>query len=220
MPELRTFYRYRSAATLDAIWARDGCSMLSPRERVEMVAWRNPHRRLAWLQGRILAKQLVASCISSRGPAPDTIEILSRDGDGRVNRPQLWCDAVRQQMSLSISHTERGVLVAVSTSNDESLGVDMTVCQPLPAGLGRTWFARSEQQWLADSGSAGIGCFIWAAKEALYKACNRGESFDPRAVEILPDGPSRYCGVARTDVRLRSWDIDGHVAVMATAGRL
>ena len=87
---------------------------------------------------------------------------------------------------------------------------------PYRAGFTRLWFTRAEQEWFDRGGASEIGCLLWAAKEAVFKACNRGESFEPAAIEILPCGAGTYRGAALTSLRLRSWEVDGHVAVVAS----
>ena len=65
---------------------------------------------------------------------------------------------------------------------------------------------------------------IWAAKEAAYKACNRGEPFTPRRIESTPLGTTRLrctCRFPRSpvscDVRLRR--LEGHALAIAVAPR-
>ena len=77
------------------------------------------------------------------------------------------------------------------------------------------WFTPLEQCWFHETQSPGIASFIWAAKEALYKACNQGESFAPRDVEVLPDGRCSYRQSPLPSCRLQSWTADGHLAVLA-----
>jgi phosphopantetheinyl transferase len=217
MQPAKIFHRYASGSSLDALADRPADGWLSVREQAELRRWRDAGRRRAWLRGRALAKQLIADHLVP-GAAWNTIEILSRDAAGRVNRPRVSCDGVERVWSLSISHTERGALAAVCERSDVSLGVDVAVRRPLPASLSQLWFTQAERDWVAEARSTTIACFIWSAKEALYKACNRGESFDPRQVEVLPQGQGTYAGAALRDMRLRSWTVDGHVAVMASLG--
>ena len=211
MPLEATYCRYASADVIDAL----GDACLGPREQVELAAWRDAGRRRAWLRGRVLAKQLIAAC-QATSAAPPVIEILSRDAAGRVNRPRVSVDGVARPWSLSISHTDRGVLAAVCLRPAHVLGVDLAPAADLHDGLLRVWFTPAERRWVERTCSSAIACFIWSAKEALYKACNRGESFDPRAVEIRSHGEASYRRRPISDIRLRSWTVDGHVAVMAS----
>lgn len=213
--EQAALHRYRTADSLDAEIASLAGDWLSERELRELSTRSDAARRGDWMRGRLLGKSLIAE---RSGCQLHEIEILSLDADGKVNRPRLFVCGSEQPWSLSISHTERGVLGALSTEPDVTLGVDVMPCQPLSAGFGRLWFTAAEQQWIERTGSPGIACFIWGAKESLYKALNRGESFAPLQFEVLPDGICRYRGQVLADVRLRSWHLDGHVAVLASAG--
>jgi len=207
-------HRYRTADSLDAEIASLADDWLSERELRELSTRSDAARRGDWLRGRLLGKSLIAE---RSGDQLQDIEILSIDADGKVNRPRVFAGGVEQPWSLSISHTERGVLAALSTEPGVTLGVDVVPCQPLSAGFGRLWFTAAEQYWIERTGSPGIACFIWGAKESLYKALNRGESFAPLQFEVLPDGTCRYRNQLLTNVRLRSWHLDGHVAVLASA---
>jgi 4'-phosphopantetheinyl transferase EntD len=222
MKTIRTIHRYASADDLDAACQRSGDSWTGARERHELALLRDERRRRSWLRGRMLAKQLIAA--RSDGSAQTgldgvdfaSIDILSRDERGRSNRPRVWCGGMEQPWSLSISHTETGALAAVCVTDGISTGVDIAELQKLGDGFVRTWFTPAEQCWLQASRSADVAGFIWAAKEALYKACNRGESFDPRRFEVLPSGTCKYGGRALEGCELRSWRVENHVAVLAT----
>jgi 4'-phosphopantetheinyl transferase EntD len=208
--------RYLSARTLHSLEKQVAENWLSQREQAELALWRDARRRQAWTWGRLLAKQMILP--RSGAKSPGEIEILSRDAAGQVNRPVVYHAGRPTDWSLSITHTERGVLAALGDDPHTSLGVDATPSDAVSAAVVRRWFTPAEQRWLARSQSAEIGCFIWAAKEALYKACNRGEGFNPGEIEILSHGESKYRGESLSQVSLRSWRIDGHIAVLAAVG--
>lgn len=215
----RIHWRYATADSLDRSCDRAPADWLTTGEQEELARWQDLRRRQAWLRGRALAKQLViaveaADLGGTILPLGD-IEILSRDVLGRVNRPLVACQGRLRECALSISHTARGVLVAYSRRRGVCIGVDAALSGAMPPSVIRTWFTPAEQEWLARSQSASIGCFVWAAKEALYKACNRGEGFDPRAVEILPHTRATYRGRSLRGLQMRSRLVDGHIAVMA-----
>ena len=205
--------RYCAVETFDS--KRLGDAWLGRRERAELATWRDQRRRCAWLLGRMLAKQLIATLLSDDLPAT-AIEILSRDSLGRVNRPRVWCEGTPRSWSLSISHSDRGVLVALSTDDYVSLGVDVAQPTQFSDAFVELWFTTAERDWFRDTHSASIACFIWAAKEALYKACNEGESFAPRNVEVLPDGRCSYRQAPVAGCHLQSWTVDSHLAVLAS----
>ena len=209
-------HRYRAVADFHPL----GLAWLGHRERAELAAWRDADRRRAWLVGRTIGKTLVARRMAKlptpQAIEPSQIEILSRDAEGRVNRPRIWCDGIEKPWSLSISHSQRGVLAAFTAATDVALGVDLADCGTFGDGFVDLWFTPAERAWFHETQCTSTARFIWAAKEALYKACNDGESFTPRDVEVLPDGRCSYHETPLAGCRLRSWRVDGHLAVLAT----
>ena len=134
-------------------------------------------------------------------------------------RPTAGYDSLGQTWPLSISHTDRGVLVALGHGRDTQLGVDLTPQQTFSPGFLRLWFLPAELDWLRQGNATQRAAFLWAAKEALYKALNHGEAFDPRHIEVLPGAAYRYRGQPLVGERLRSWSVDGQVAVVAVVRR-
>jgi phosphopantetheinyl transferase len=208
-------HRYAPARPLADEGVQLAESCLSTRELAELDTWHNAERRRNWLQGRILTKQLIAANVNRDLPIAE-IEILSRT---HSSRPCIWCGGQEQSWSFSISHTDRGVLAALCFDPNTSVGVDLTACQPFRDSFIRLWFTVAEIDWLRSTKSPALPAFLWAAKEALFKACNQGESFDPRQVEVLPEGSCRYRGVELENVRLRSWTIDQQIAVLVTVSQ-
>lgn len=207
-------WRYATAAVLDALAAENPDRQLSPREKRESASWRDPRRRQEFLRGRVLCKQLITEQLGAARASE--VEILSRDANGLAIRPQALLAGRPLPLSVSIAHTEHGVLAAIGNESLVRIGVDLMPRGPLPAGFARMWFTRAEQAWFANAGSSEIGSFLWAAKEAVYKACNHGEPFDPAAIEILSSGAGTYRGRLLAQLRLRSWEIDKQVAVVAS----
>jgi 4'-phosphopantetheinyl transferase EntD len=215
----RVLRRYAAFEDFESLERELGEDWLSAREQAELAAWRNARRRRAWLLARMLGKQLVADALRepghARGAEARRIEILSRDAAGQVNRPRIWRDGVEQPWSLSISHSARGALAALACSELVAVGVDVADVETFSDGFVDLWFTPAERAWFHETQSPGIACFIWAAKEALYKACNDGERFAPREIEVLADGRCRYRTTALADCRLQSWTIDSQLAVLA-----
>lgn len=207
----RVLGRYGALTELDGLLTQLQPNWLSQREQSELAQWHDETRRRGWLLSRILGKRLIVEASLAE---LHRIEILSRDADGRVNRPCLWSDGTALRWSLSISHSERGVLVALAATDGATIGVDLTPEQSFSQRIADLWFTPAEQAWHRAANSRRIGAYIWAAKEALYKAVSDGESFVPRDFEILADGACRYRGVPLADCQLQSWTIDGHLAVL------
>ncbi len=222
-------HRYLPVNEIEVECERQDSSWLGPQERLELSTWHDRGRQRAWRWGRMAAKQLIAATLavdsepsllagegrvrghSNRHLTLPQIEILSPDRQ----RPRVWCEGAEQAWSLSISHTERGVLAAICTNETISVGVDVTSWTVLPDRFIRLWFTPDEVAWLRQDASFNAASSIWAAKEAVYKACNQGEGFDPRRVEILPQGGCRYRGSLVANCHLQSWIIDEQVAVLA-----
>lgn len=149
---------------------------LSPAELAEYSRFRDTQRRHAWLVGRLLGKQLIYDRYREQVDGPRAVEIQSRDNQGRAVRPEVRLEGRPHACSLSISHSQRGVLVAICDDPGISLGVDLAHVEPYGAAFLQMWFTPEEREWLEQTGSMHAAA-IWAAKEAVYKANNRGEGF-------------------------------------------
>ena len=167
---------------------REACSRcadwLHPRERDALRRYCDSEAREAWLAGRIVSKQLIQQAVPETCD-PRNIEIRSRDRDGRHVRPRIRIAGRPAPWCLSISHSLRSVLAALSLDHHLRVGVDVTPIDDRPAGFLRLWFTEREQERLQTLGPRDIARY-WAAKEAVYKALNDGGSFAPRQIEIAP----------------------------------
>jgi phosphopantetheinyl transferase len=152
---------------------------LAPAERETWLGLRSPQRREAWLSGRILAKQMVLRHLLAAHPAE--IEIHSLDSQEQGIRPRVTVCGRLQPWALSIAHSARSVFVALSATPGLAVGVDVTAGPEGDAGFWETWFSPAERRWSETPGIA----TLWAIKEAVYKAVNRGERFAPRRIEII-----------------------------------
>lgn len=202
----------------------DNESWLTPSECAELAMLKDAVRRRAWLWGRFLSKGLIVETSADDTLSLHHIEICSRDDSGRIVRPRLrihgndeegWC--------LSLSHTAEAVLVAIGRSAEITVGVDLAVAESLPAGFLSIWFTEREQDWLSDVAPEQTAV-CWAIKEAVYKACNRGERFAPRRIEIFPAPADSYtCRYDGWELSqeciIETWQQDGHVAALATLPR-
>ncbi len=199
-------------------------SWLSTDERAELARLRDAARRQQWLAGRWLSKRFIgeAADVSDVGQ----IQILSRDERQRGVRPRIMLDGRRLDWSLSISHTDRGVLVALVPTDLFSVGIDLARDVTTAAGFRRLWFSAGERQWIDDDPRRAT--VAWAVKEAVYKAANTGETWDPRDVEVVRQGsgdfPCTYRGGALSgltiDVRdVAQCGVEGHFAAIACLPR-
>jgi phosphopantetheinyl transferase len=206
--------RYAPLRNLDEVELRGLEACLGARERAELARLRDLSRRRAWLLGRMLARQLLHE---ARGDwDASEIEILSRDAQGRLNRPRIFRGGVEQSCSLSISHAARGAMAVLCGEPGVTVGVDLAPPEPLSGAFVQLWFTPGEREWCRESDSPDTSTFIWAAKEAIYKAVNQGESFVPRDVEIRRGGGCLYRKMPLANCRLERQLIDRQIAVIAT----
>jgi phosphopantetheinyl transferase (holo-ACP synthase) len=119
------------------------------------------------------------------GIDPRLIEIETPcDDRGRAMRPVVRVFGAVQPWSVSISHVEGAVMAAACLDPRVSVGVDVAWEERFSPGFLETWFTERERRQLEDAGEREIA-IRWAIKEALYKACQRGEGFAPRRIEVL-----------------------------------
>ncbi len=147
------------------------------------------------------------------------MEILSRDAAGRAVRPVVQFQNQIMPWCVSLSHSERGVLVAVSVDPEIRVGVDLAEMEDLNPRSLVFWFTARERERLREGG-AKKSAVSWAVKEAVYKAINTGESFVPKKFEVFRRDKAGYeCqheGESLKDrSRLAVWEVDDHVAVTA-----
>jgi len=138
---------------------------------------------------------------------------------GHGERPVLLIDGTAQPLSLSIAHSDRGVLVAIGDAATTSVGVDLVARGAISHQLAWT-FTAAERQWIsAAHDDAGAAEKLWARKEALYKACQRGEGFQPATIEAVPGSPPRFSNLdlAAELHCVQTWQIDGHIAALVIA---
>jgi phosphopantetheinyl transferase len=224
MTDTRTLYVRLSDLPLD-----EAARWLSAEELAAWSSMRSPARQATWLGGRIVAKRLLLELLAwKQDPLMDShatsIQIDSRSmRTGHGERPEVSIAGRRVQVALSIAHTERGALAAAALNTAASalerlaLGVDLVT--PTDAGRSLSWtFTDAERLWLAHSADyTNSAARIWAMKEAIYKASQRGEGFSPRDIDVAPGQPTQYPqrNAGRDRIRLQSWCIDGHVAALA-----
>jgi len=183
---------------------------LAPGERRQYAGLRDTRRRRAWLLGRRTGKELVRAVLGLAADDPRSIELVSRDASGRGVAPQVRLGGRRQPCSLSISHTDRAAVAALSTMPDVRVGVDLVELGRPPTGRNwsvetsggavgraavfdalRPWLTAEERAW-ADARGPFAAAALWAAKEAAYKALGAGKGFAPRQFVIRPQRRGRF----------------------------
>jgi phosphopantetheinyl transferase len=197
---------------------------LTPREQSVYARLRADARRATWLAGRMLAKRLVADyVVANRLDLPTVqrgrVEIDSGQSGQRRLAPRIRIAGQVLPWSLSISHTRRGVLVALTSTPALRIGVDLVEPAVFGEGFADLWFTPAERHWLRHRGVPHGASLLWAAKEAVYKAVNQGERFYPRQIEILPDTTHGLQCTSQAALTLRvAMTRQGEVAVVAMKG--
>jgi phosphopantetheinyl transferase len=196
MPRVPCQYRYAAIERIRPLLDAAGANWLNLAERATVARFADRSRRETWLAGRLLAKRLIAGRLvgedSKDFPVWTYAHIEIHSAGARP-----WASVAGRTLdgALSIAHTRRGVLVALGGRADISLGVDLVEPGRLGPGFADVWFTPAERRrWLAD-GDSRRPAIIWAIKEAVYKALNRGEAFEPRRIEVISLGPGAAVGV-------------------------
>lgn len=192
---------------------------LRAEELAELGRWRHPPRRQQWIEGRRLAKHLVCEAY---GCDIEEVQILSRDQRRLGVKPRIYVGSRPLHWSLSISHDDEGVLAVLAATDELSVGVDLVGNVPCDEGFRQLWFTPAEQPWL-EQDTKHRTALLWGLKEAVYKACNAGEHWTPRAIELLArdDGAfhCNYRGHELSDLQVANWQIGGQLAVLVTLPR-
>lgn len=199
-----------------------GLDWLSPAEYPELARCRHESRRSAWLGGRWLSKVLIGEHFPQHRARPSLISIRSIDEQVRPVRPAVSVNDHPQPWSLSITHSDRMVLVALSATATTLVGVDLCQYRALSSSFVDTWFTPRERKGWENLETEQV-CRSWAAKESIYKACNRGEPFTPRRIEVFWDADTCVCRYDDyefgEELTIQSWTVDDHAAVMVTLRR-
>ena len=194
-------------------------SWLTTSEVAESCRWKDHRRRQQWWEGRRLAKELILDVRPDRISDPAEIEILTQNQLGASVRPRVLVRGRPLPCSLSLSHTDSAVLVAFSDTPGVSVGVDLCAPESYPASFLDTWFTPSERA-LVDGEGSELAARLWAIKESVYKACNSGESFAPRRIQVEMDAGKYSCTyhhrVLDDELELDCHEIHGHMAVVST----
>ena len=181
-------------------------------------------RRRSFLAGRMLAKQLLCEHANAAlGVPPQQITLSCQSKVCKSDRPVAHLKGQRLDYLLSISHTNASTLVAGTAHIDRRVGVDLVQSRELGSAFEQSWFTSGERSLLEQHKEL-TAAELWALKEATYKACQQGESFSPRRIELsFVAGSWRVCYLGRDlqdRVALHTWRIrDAIAALVCTAPR-
>lgn len=215
----KMWVQYHSFENFSPAWESAPGDWLSEAEHRECERYRDDERLREWRAGRFAAKQLLSEQLLPWSTDWRDVEILSRDAEGRAVRPVVRVHNQPMPWWVSISHSHRGVLVAVSVDPKVRIGVDLAEMEDLKPQSLVFWFTARERERLRK-GNAKRSAVCWAIKEAVYKAINTGESFVPKKFEVFPRDKAGYeCHHEGNSLRDRSrltvWEVDNHMAVTA-----
>lgn len=163
---------------------------LSAAERETLEQFRHPASAERWRAGRWMVKRLVCEMTGARS---SEIEIVSRDGLNRPLRPRVVVSGRVAPWDVAISHDERQIAVAVTRADASRIGLDLVDAeadQRPNTHWDQLWFSCRELELI--SSQALSPARMWSAKEAAYKATNRGEKFTPRSIEIEFVEPAEF----------------------------
>jgi|GEM_PF-1491522 len=183
-------------------------------EAQQFARLRDPGRRRQWLAARDVARELVRQALQLR--SEPAIEIITRNERNLGVSPIVLVSGQRCEISLSISHTARGVLVAATADIATAVGADLCEDLPIKTGFLQAWFSPSEQLWIA--GNNRRAATIWAIKEAVFKAASQGAPWNPREIEVSHHAGGfrcQYQGQPVSPATLRVEVIDGQIAAIA-----
>lgn len=223
MPPAKFREAFATFAELEREFGDARADWLSAAERERLRRFRHPGHRAASAWGRVLSKQLLLASGAVPEIAPRRISIESKNAQGQGVEPTVSVDGVRWNCRVSISHTQRAVQVAVSRFPATRIGVDLVDLDEsnLSVPALRTWFTPAELDEITRAGETSVSRF-WAAKEAAFKACQRGERFTPRRIEISPTSAAGFTARCHFPGATRTCEIavreqNRHVVAVALA---
>lgn len=175
----------------------EGAGWLSPAEQDEFARLRDIRRRNEWLAARFLLKGMLQRSFAGNGGSTTgielcNIEILSRDVRGRGQPPRVLLAGRLLSWHVSLAHQDGIVWAAVSVDPDVRVGIDVVPAEPMDLRGDDLWFTPGEVRWLRQSNDPLLGTTLWAVKEAVYKATNRGEPFVPARIDVAPDAAGGF----------------------------
>lgn len=169
----------------------DGCLSAAERQLAERLT--SVARRRSFETARRLGKRAVRQMLEARGEFPDTIEILSEDPTGTTSRPVVCVDGLSADLSISITHLDDAVAVAVADRGC-SIGIDLVQIQQPSQGFAEFWMTDCEQRQVQHSDDPALTASMnWSAREAAFKATSTDEEFRPAHWAVTFDGDQTSC---------------------------
>jgi 4'-phosphopantetheinyl transferase len=157
---------------------------LSGTEMLKLADLRFPKRRDEWLLGRWAAKSLVKSISSYQGYSLEELEIRNtHNGAPYIQQP----DGAILADCLSISHSHRLAVCALSLGQDLKIGADLEKTESRTDEFIADYFTKEEQGLVActpvEIRHTAVN-LVWSMKESMLKALGVGLHWDSRKVEV------------------------------------
>jgi|GEM_PF-2211798 len=169
------------------------CGCLSPAEHGLARRLSSVARRRSFETARRLGKLAVRQMLEARGEFSDTIEILSEDPTGTTSRPVVCVDGLLVDLTISISHLDDTVAVAVA-DGDCNIGIDLAQVQQPSQGFAEFWMTDCERRQVQHSNDPALTASMnWSAREAAFKATSTDEGFRPAHWTVTFDGDQASC---------------------------
>jgi len=159
-------------------------NFLSEREMYKLSSLRFPKRRDEWLLGRWAAKSLVQSISPYRGYTLDELEIRNtKNGAPFIQQP----DGAVLADCLSISHSHRQAVCALSLGQNFNIGADLEKIEVRTDEFVADYFTAMERETISslpnEIRQTAVN-LIWSMKESMLKALGVGLNWDSRKVEV------------------------------------
>src|SRR5262245_5087806 len=113
-----------SVASMQSRWSGRWDAWLHPQESVRADEFRDSSRRQAWIFGRIAARQLILTHLSTCSISPRQIQIISKGAALKGCSPRVLIDGVVQPWSVTLAHSKTWVAVAIATTV-RPIGIDV-----------------------------------------------------------------------------------------------
>ena len=169
----------------------DGCLSAAEMQLAERLT--SAERRQSFETARRLGKRAVRQMLEARGESPHTVEILSEDRTRTTSRPVVCVDGMSADLTISITHLNETVAVAV-TDNGCCIGIDLAQIQQPSQGFAEFWMTDGEQRQIRHSEDPALTASMnWSAREAAFKATSTGEEFRPAHWTVTFDGDQASC---------------------------
>lgn len=177
-------YTYRR---LEEIAPERGLQVLSDKEQVFLGQISNKKRRLEYIAGRLVARELAGEALRCK---PEDVDLrIHEDG-------ALFLHNV--SYGISLAHTHNGVCAAIARQDE--VGIDIETIQPRDEGLHRFFLHPDEYELLEalPFGRHESLILCWTLKEATLKGMKTGFRCSPKKLRLSIDVDKQ---TARIDIQ-------------------